>query len=104
MARSVEVREGFLEWGSGYDAALAALDLALLYADEGRSAEMRRLARAMAPVFRAQDVHREALAALLLFVEAAGREEADRRLVEHLTDYLHRARHDPRLRYGAGKG
>ena len=48
-----------------------SLDLAVLYLRLGRRAEVRRLAEEILPLFKAQDVHREALAALTLFQEAA---------------------------------
>jgi tetratricopeptide (TPR) repeat protein len=66
------VRDGFLREGAGYDAALVCLDLALLYARQGRTAELRRMAEEMVPVFAAEDVHREAIAALLLFQTPRG--------------------------------
>ncbi|HEX2253020.1 MAG TPA: tetratricopeptide repeat protein [Thermoanaerobaculia bacterium] len=95
----VEVRDGFIRRNHAYDAALASLDLALLYADLGRTAEMQQLARQMMPIFRAQEVHREALAALLVFWEAASREAVTRGMVESLTSYLRKARRDPSFRY-----
>jgi tetratricopeptide (TPR) repeat protein len=57
-----------------YDAALSALDLALLWLQEGRAAEVRELALGMAWIFTSQKIHREALAALALFCEAAQQE------------------------------
>src|SRR5436309_5406707 len=39
-----EARAGFVQQGIGFDAALVSLDLAGLYAGQGRAAEMRRLA------------------------------------------------------------
>ena len=56
-----EVRREFMEREVGYDAALASLELAELYAQGGRTAEMKELAEEMMPIFQAQDVHREAL-------------------------------------------
>jgi len=55
----------------GYDAALVSLHLALLYTKEGRAAAVAELAREMIPIFEAQDIHREALAALTVFRQAA---------------------------------
>lgn len=69
------VRRAFMELRMSYDAALASLDLAVAYGHQGRWDEVRRLAEEMYPVFTAQDIHREAVAALLLFVEAARRGE-----------------------------
>jgi len=83
----------------GYDAALASLDLAKLYLQLGRTAEVKHLARQMVTVFQEQGVHREALAAVRLFQEAAERERASVELVRRLADYLRRARHDAALRF-----
>lgn len=93
------VRDGFLEQGVGYDAALAALDLAFLYAERGRTAELKLVAEEIVPVFEAQDVHREAAAALMLFQEAVRQERASVRFLGELTRYLEQARRDPELRF-----
>ena len=93
------VRDGFLEQGVGYDAAMAALDLAFLYAERGRAAELKRVAEEIVPVFEAQDVHREAAAALMLFQEAVRQERATVRFLGELTRYLEQARRDPELRF-----
>lgn len=85
-----EVRQGFLRDGLGYDAALAGLDLALLYVQENRTAEVKRLAEEMVPIFMAQDVHREATAALLLFQEAARLEAVSATMLAELVSYLRR--------------
>ncbi|HEX3527215.1 MAG TPA: hypothetical protein VH988_09120 [Thermoanaerobaculia bacterium] len=70
-----ETRDGFIAEGRGYDAALVSMDLALLYLRQGRSDSVRHLAEEMVPILLAQDVHREALAALILFQDAARRDE-----------------------------
>lgn len=94
--------EGFLEQGIGYDAALVALHLALLYLRQGRTAEVKRLARQMIPIFQAQDIHREALAALALFQKAARREEVTVEQLLRLMNYLQEARADPGMRWEDG--
>jgi tetratricopeptide (TPR) repeat protein len=71
-----QVRRDFTARGLAYDAALAGLELALLYLKAGRASEVKELARRMAPVFQARGVAREALAAFTLFQEAAQRESA----------------------------
>jgi tetratricopeptide (TPR) repeat protein len=97
--------EGFLKMGFGYDAALVALDLALLYLRQGRTSEVKRLARQMIPIFQAQDVHREALAALALFQKAARREEVTVEQLLRLVKYLQEARNDPGMGWeGEGEG
>jgi tetratricopeptide (TPR) repeat protein len=87
-----ETRDGFVRQGNGYDAAMASLDLALLYLKEGRTAAVLPLAEEMVTLFQAQDVHREALAAVLLFQEAARREEVTAGMVRELAGRLETAR------------
>lgn len=92
-------QRGFVEQEIAYDAALVSLDLAAVYAAQGRGADLQRLAGEMVPIFRARDIHREALAALSFFAQAVEMETATAALVQHLLDYLRRARHDPGLRF-----
>ena len=94
-----EVRRELSERGMGYDAALASLELAALYADQGRTAELRELAWELPPLFRSRDVHREALAALTLFHQAAAKETATLEMIRSLGSYLARARQDPGLKW-----
>lgn len=91
------VRDGFLARGIGYDAALAALDLALVYAEKGRTAELKKLVEEIVPVFEAQDVHREAATALMLFQDAVRTEHVTLGYLMELSRYLERARLDPSL-------
>lgn len=63
-ARLREVRRCFLDAGLGYDASLVALDLARLYLQAGRKAEVRAPADEMLTVFLSHDLHHHALAAL----------------------------------------
>ncbi len=88
-----EVQQELFSRRMGYDAALASLDLALLYAQQGRTAELRRLSSEILPVFESREVHREAMAALLLFQHAAEEERLTVELVRHLAAYLARERH-----------
>jgi tetratricopeptide (TPR) repeat protein len=90
--RFLEVRDGFARQGNGYDAAMASLDLTLLYLKEGRTADVQRLAEEMVALFEARDVHREALAALVLFQEAARREEVTAAMVRELAGQIQEAR------------
>lgn len=93
------VRERFVEQALGYDASMVTLDLAALYLREGRTAEVRRLAAEMLPIFLSQDVHRQALAALAAFQRAAEMDRATPRLVQEIAAYLRRARRNPRLAF-----
>jgi len=95
-----EARDGFIVRGVGYDAAMVSLDLALLYLTEKRTAKVKQLAEEMLPIFEAQDVHREAVSALILFQDAAHREVATIASVKKLAAYLRDARTDPSLKFG----
>jgi transcriptional regulator with XRE-family HTH domain len=86
--------------GIAYDAALVTMELAVLYLEEARHREVKVLARQIAPVFHAQGVHREVLAAIKLFSDAAEREEATTELARRLVEFLHLARYDSTLRFG----
>jgi tetratricopeptide (TPR) repeat protein len=99
-----EVRESFLERGIGYDAALASLDLALLYARQGKTAEVGALAREMLPIFQSRDDHREALAALVLLRRAAEVDLVTPHLLGEIRAYLEKARGRPELRFEAPAG
>jgi tetratricopeptide (TPR) repeat protein len=79
-------REAFLEQGAVGDAALVSLELAMVYARQGRTQEVKALARSTVPIFQAIDVHREALAAFLLFKEAAEAEQATVALLREVAE------------------
>jgi transcriptional regulator with XRE-family HTH domain len=84
-----------------FDYALASLDVATLYREEGRFAEIKELAGSILEIFKAQEVHREALAAAILFHEAAEEERVSMELVRRLQEFLSKARTNPRLRFQA---
>jgi tetratricopeptide (TPR) repeat protein len=92
-------RNEFIEKSMGYDAALASLDLATVYTQQGKAAETKKLAEEMFHVFRSRDVHREATAALLVFENAAKAENATLKLVNDIANFLREARKNPALRY-----
>jgi tetratricopeptide (TPR) repeat protein len=92
------VQAEMLEAGLGYDCALVSLELAVLHLGAGETAAVKALARAIYPLFEAQDVHREALAALAVFRHAAEAEWITLEVAERLHDFLARARHRPELR------
>jgi transcriptional regulator with XRE-family HTH domain len=94
-----QVRRYFNDKRIAYDAALASLELAALYLEEERTAEVKTLADEMFWIFKAQGVHKEAMAALLLFFEAATKEEATSDQARRLAGYLTKARCAPGLRF-----
>ncbi|MFL6233548.1 MAG: tetratricopeptide repeat protein [Thermoanaerobaculia bacterium] len=95
----LEVRRRFLAEENGYDASLVTLDLAHLYLEAGRAAEVRTLAAEMLDVFLSHDIHRQALAALAVFQKAAELDNATPGLVREISSYLVRARKNPELRF-----
>jgi transcriptional regulator with XRE-family HTH domain len=94
-----QVRSEFARVGISYDTALVSLELALLYAERGSPEQVKALARHMVPIFQAQDVHREAHAALAVFRQAAEAERASVDLVRRVLDFLYRARHHAGLSF-----
>lgn len=82
-----------------YDVALSLLELSALLLREGKTAEVRALTPRLAEVFESKEVHREALAALQLFRDAAEKDTADEELARRVLDFLFRARHDKGLKF-----
>lgn len=95
----LEARRGFLAADAAYDTALVSLDLASLYAEQGRMADLKRIAAEMMPIFSSRQIHREALAALAYWRQAVAAEKACLDLVTGVSSFLKRARHDPELRF-----
>lgn len=92
-------RDGFVEEGIPYDTALVSLELATLYAEQGRRSDLRRLAEGMVPIFSSLNIHREALAALACLKQAAEMDRVTVELVSSVAAYLRRAQHDPGMRF-----
>ncbi|HEY4591914.1 MAG TPA: hypothetical protein VIJ61_05870, partial [Thermoanaerobaculia bacterium] len=61
--------------------------------------ETKRLAAELIPVFQAREIHREALAALIVFQQAAELEQLTAGLIEEIAAYLRQARGNPGLRF-----
>jgi tetratricopeptide (TPR) repeat protein len=94
-----ELRDAFVEQKLGYEASIVTLDLAALYLEQERTADVRRLAEESLPVLLAQDIHREAMAALIVFQQATEIERATPRMVRQVAAYLYRSRNNPELRF-----
>jgi len=101
LALLAEARREFARRNMAADAALALLEEAALLLDQGRTAEVKELAQELAAVLKSKGVHREALAALQLFQEAAEREAATAELARRVLGYLFRARYDEGLHFMA---
>jgi tetratricopeptide (TPR) repeat protein len=83
-------RDGLAREGLAYEAALAAMDLAVLYTSEGRRNDMRRQTDLMLPLFRSEDMYRETLVALISFQDGQTR-RAPAGLLDEVGTYLSRA-------------
>jgi tetratricopeptide (TPR) repeat protein len=94
-----QVRGEFASQGLDYDTALVSLELAALYAEDGRTEEVKSLARHLVPIFQAKRVEAEALKALSLFRQAAEQERATESFISRIVAFLRRARHNPELRF-----
>lgn len=88
-------RDGFIAQGIGYDAAMVSLDLAMLYLRQGQTAEVQRIAEEMIPLFKSQDVHPEAVAALVLFQEAIRQDRLTVEMTAEIAARLREARLEP---------
>lgn len=88
----LRVQEGFVEMGIAYEAALVSLELATLYLETGRTAEVRDLASQMLPIFRSRQIHREVAATGLILIEALRRDAATVDLVQEVGACLKRSR------------
>jgi tetratricopeptide (TPR) repeat protein len=102
-ARSLlaQARREFAARKMDYDVALALLEEAALLLDGGEAAKVKVLSGELAGVFKSKGVHREALAALRLFHDAAEQDEATADLARRILRYLFRARYDQGLRFAS---
>lgn len=94
-AAFLEVRKGFVELEIAYEAAFVSLDLASLYLRQGRTAEIRQLVGEVVPIFQSRDVHRDALAAVLLLQRAVEMETLTLKTVEEVAQVIRRSQGKP---------
>jgi len=95
----LDARGQLVHRGLGYDAALLSLDLARVYARQGRGAEMRHLAGEILPIFQSREIRREAVSALIMFQKAVDMERVTLGIVQELSDALQESRSVPGLRF-----
>ncbi len=99
IAQAIEiltnVRGEFASRRIWYDVALVSLELATLYLREGRRADVKTLARHLVPIFQIDGVHREAVAALLGFRQAADKDAVTLDLIERVRGFLVAIQRDP---------
>lgn len=95
----LELIDAFTEDRLAYDVALVCLELSAVYAGQGRTADVKRLAAEMLPIFQSCEVHREALAALIVFQQAAEMEQLSAGLLEEVSTFIQRVQTNPSLRF-----
>jgi tetratricopeptide (TPR) repeat protein len=95
----IEARGGFIAEGIPYETAVVSLELATLYAEQGRTAELKRLAEEIVPFFASRHIHREAIAALVFLKQAVEAEQVSLEIVSEVAAFLKRAQDDPGLRF-----
>jgi tetratricopeptide (TPR) repeat protein len=95
-----EVRGEFADRRIFYDCAMVSIELASVYASRGSTQQVKAIARHLVPILASQQLHEEALAALVVFRRAAEVEEATVELLGRIWNFLLRARHQAGLRFG----
>lgn len=96
------VRNEFRERGLEYDAALAGLDLAAVWLQQGMASEVLSLAQSMLDTFRDLGIHREAVRALRFFRRACEEKVVTARLAHGVRSFLVQLQNEPKLRFEAG--
>lgn len=94
-----EVRNGFLERGQGYEAALVGLDLAAVWLRQDNHAAVRDLAEEILEAFAVLGIQREGIKAVRYLREACRREMATPALVQRVAGFLRRLEWQPQLRF-----
>ncbi len=94
-----EVRNGFLQMGKEYDAALVGLELASVWLRQEKGREVRQLSQSMLDTFRSLGIHQEAVKAMRFLQEACEREAATVQLVDEVRGFLGRLQREPQLRF-----
>lgn len=94
-----EVREGFLQRGMEYDAALLGMELMEVWLRQGKSAEVREMAEEVLDTFEELKVKREALRAVRFLESACRQELATPTLVQRVVGFLKRLEWTPGLQF-----
>jgi len=96
-----QVRAEFVSKKIWFDAALVTMELTVVFLRQGRTDMVKTLAVHLGPIFKANGVEPEAMAALILFRKAADQEKVTLDLAESLVAFLRKAQHDPELKFEA---
>jgi len=96
-----EARAGFLRYGQDYNAAIAGLDLAAVWLERGKAAQVEELAKDMLATFQRLGIQREALRAVDYLNKACQKRRATPGLARHIGSFLRQLEREPRLRFEA---
>lgn len=94
-----EARQGFVQRGQEYDAALVGLDLAAVWLKKGRAAEVLKLAEEMHATLDDLGVHVEAARALYFVREACRCQAVTVPMIERVRNFLERLPWQAGLRF-----
>jgi tetratricopeptide (TPR) repeat protein len=97
-----EARSRFLEHGQAYNAGIISLDLAAVWLERGKAAQVEELAKEMLATFRRLGIQREALRALDYLNKACERKRATPGLVRRVGQFLRELEREPSLRFAVG--
>jgi Tetratricopeptide repeat len=97
------VREEFSLLGRHYDAALLSLELAALWLQQDRAAEVHALAEETYETFERLEVHREARHALDFVREACRRQRATVPMIRSVRSFMEQLTRNPGLRFEAAR-
>ncbi len=101
------VENEFIRRQMGYDAALVAIDLGIVYLETGAVKPLRRLAAELLGVLAAKDLSKEAFACVLLYQDACQSARLTSRLARELARFMREDRHRPpalKVAFRAGEG
>ncbi len=90
-----EVREKWIELGSGYNTGLISLDLAAVLLAQGKAREATEIVASAYKIFAALKIQQEGVMTVLMLRMACEMRKATRDLAEKVTRYLMRIEHDP---------
>lgn len=93
------VLDELVRQGQGFDAAIARLHLAAQYHEQDQPEDLQRVAAQAVELFQAHALHREALAALMLFLEAARARTVTEDTLRQVTRFLQEAQRAPAARF-----
>jgi tetratricopeptide (TPR) repeat protein len=96
-----QARDGFLARGREYDAALVGLELAALWLEQGRTAEVREVAEETVDLLWGLGVHSEAFKAASLLRAACRQRVATVGLVRRVHGFLTQVQWQPHLRFAS---